>query len=345
MPFRLLKWRPTPGALALTALVALTLALAFWRPMIQVSFLGLGAAALAFLLAPLCAKLERRLSRPAAALTVLASLLAALILAVWLLLPAALKDLGQLVQALPSSLNRLAEAVNALTDGLQARMPGLRLSLRRLEGFAPALPDLANGTLALAGSVGTTLSTVSLTVMLSFFFLCDRDRLLLRMELLVPRAHRQMAARMGGAVLRELRLYLKGQLLVALAVGSLTAAGLWLAGVRSAAALGAIAGLLNMVPYFGPLIGGVPAVMIALGDGWRRALMALGVLTLVQQVDNALISPRVMGHLTGLSPASVLIAIYTGSVVSGIGGMLLSLPIFMSIRTVFRVFVQTRENI
>jgi predicted PurR-regulated permease PerM len=108
--------------------------------------------------------------------------------------------------------------------------------------------------------------------------------------------------------------------------------------------LGGIVGILNMVPYFGPFIGGVPAVLIALGDGWPKALWCLGALVLVQQLDSAIISPRIMGSLTGFSPAAVLIAIYAGATLGGIPGMLLALPAIMSIRTVFRVFVQQREN-
>lgn len=67
-------------------------------------------------------------------------------------------------------------------------------------------------------------------------------------------------------------------------------------------------------------------------------------LTLVQQLDSAVISPRIMGSLTGFSPAAVLLSIYAGASVGGIGGMLVALPIMMSIRTVFRVFVQHCEN-
>ena len=86
-------------------------------------------------------------------------------------------------------------------------------------------------------------------------------------------------------------------------------------------------------------------MLLALADGWRKALLVLGVLALVQQLDNALISPRIMGGLTGFSPAAVLLAIFAGARLFGVVGLLTALPLFMSIRTVFRVFVQSRENI
>lgn len=332
-------WKPIAAVLALAALL-----IAFRGPATQVGLLTLGGSALAFLLAPLAAKLERGMSRPLAALLSLVIVLGALTGLLWLFLPMIVREAAQLMEALPQSVNTLSDWAQAVSGWLSSRLPGARLPAFPTDGLSGLLSGLATGTLAFAGSAADAVSRLSMMGMLCYFFLCDRDRLLLRLELLSPQAVRGTAVRMAVAVAREIRLYLQGQLLVALAVGALSAAGLMLIGVRSAAVLGLIVGILNMVPYFGPFIGGVPAVLIALGDGWQKALMCLGVLTLVQQLDSAIISPRIMGSLTGFSPAAVLVAIYAGASFGGIGGMLAALPVLMSIRTVFRVFVQQREN-
>ena len=73
--------------------------------------------------------------------------------------------------------------------------------------------------------------------------------------------------------------------------------------------------------------------------------MTLAMLVVVQQLDGSWISPRIMGSLTGFSPALVLLGIYGGARLGGIGGMLFALPVMMTIRTLFRVFVQKCENI
>ena len=91
-----------------------------------------------------------------------------------------------------------------------------------------------------------------------------------------------------------LRAYLRGQALVALLVGALAALGLWIAGVRSPLALGGIVGLFNLIPYFGPLLGGVPVVLTALAQSPWTVLFSLIVLFLVQQLDGLLHQPRVM---------------------------------------------------
>ena len=340
---------PRPGwrgrrVAAVIGIVAAT-AILFRQPLTQAAGLALGGAVLAFLIAPAAAFLEKRLSRPLAALAAVVIVCAAVIGLLWLALPAVVREIGQLGEGLPRSVERLSAWAEAAATRIQRHLPGVALPEPRLDRLMDLLPGLATGTAALAGGLADGLSRLSMMLMLCFFFLCDRDALLLRLEMLVPLSHRAMAVRAGRALTRELRLYLRGQLTIAGAVGALAAAGLWLIGVRSALVLGGAVGLLNMVPYFGPFIGGVPAVLIALGDGWQKAALCVGVLTLVQQVDAAILSPRIMGSLTGFSPAAVLLAIYAGAGLGGVGGMLAALPILMSVRTVFRVYVQSRENI
>ena len=331
----------------ITAVLVFTVAAAviFRHPLMQAAGLALGGAVLAFLIAPAATFFEKRMRRPLAALAAVVAVCAVVIGLLWLTLPAVVRELGQLGEGLPRSIGQLSAWAEAALSHLQRRFPGIALPEPRLDGLMDLLPGIATGTAALAGGFADGLSRLSMMLMLCFFFLCDRDALLLRLEMLVPLSHRAMAVRAGRALSRELRLYLRGQLTIAGAVGALAAAGLWLIGVRSALVLGGVVGLLNMVPYFGPFIGGVPAVLIALGDGWQKAALCLGVLTLVQQVDAAILSPRIMGSLTGFSPAAVLLAIYAGAGLGGVSGMLAALPILMSIRTVFRVYVQSRENI
>lgn len=303
----------------------------------------LGAAAVAFLLEPLTRVYERRLARPRAALAAMGTVLGALAAAIWLLLPSLIQEATLLARQLPESLKQVQSALASASAWLEAQLPGVRLPKPQLD--SAMLSSLAGGTLNVAGSVADFSCLVSLMFVLGYFFLCDRDRLLIRMELLVPRAVRPTAVRMGNAVCRELRLYLRGQGLIALAVGALAAVGLALIGLRSALVLGVIVGVLNMIPYFGPVLGGIPAVLAALGGGWKKAALTVFVLWAVQQADGMVISPRILGGVTGLSPAAVLIAIFVGSHVCGILGMLLALPVLMTFRTAYRIFVQRHENV
>lgn len=313
--------------------------------LLQVGVLTLGAGLLCFVVSPLARFYEKKLSRPAAALAALLCVGALAGGLLWLLVPPVYRQMMALVQALPESIARLADWLESLRRGLQARMPALSLPEFDAAGLLGPLTGIAGGTVSLAVNLADRIGQASMMAVLAFFFLCDRERLLLRLELLLPQAWRSTAVSMGNAVCRELRLYLRGQLLIAGAVSLLSVAALTLVGVGNALALGLIIGLLNMIPYFGPFIGGAPAVLIALGDGWQRAAMTLAALNIVQQLDGNWISPRIMGSLTGFSPAAVLVGIYAGARLGGVAGMLFALPVMMSLRTVFRIFVQKCENI
>jgi len=327
------------------ALALAVLGFALRGLLLQVGALVLGAGLLCFVAAPLARLYEGRLPRPAAAL---AALLTIAVLAgglLWLLVPPVYRQLTALVQALPGSIAGLTDWMEGLRRSIQAHMPALELPGLDASGLMAPLSGLAGGTLGLAVNVADGIGQLSMMAVLAFFFLCDRERLLLRLELLLPLAARPTAVRMGNAVCRELRLYLQGQLLVAGAVSLLSVAALTLVGLENALALGLIIGLLNMIPYFGPFIGGVPAVLIALGDGWQRAALTLLALNLVQQLDGSWISPRIMGSLSGFSPAAVLVGIFAGARLGGVAGMLAALPVMMALRTVFRILVQNYENI
>lgn len=326
--------------------IAAGLGLVFlWRPLLQVGVLALGAGALCFLLAPLAGLFERRLPRPTASLACLICAALALAGLLGLLLPAVVREVSELARTLPGSLTAASNWLSGARGWLESRLPGISLPKLDLSSLQGAVAGLASGTIGLAANVAEVAGRASMMIVLAYFFLRDRDALLLRLELLIPCRARSMAVEMGGAACREVRLYLLGQLMIAGAVALLAIAALMIVGVRSAIVLGLLIGILNMIPYFGPFIGGVPAVLIALTDGWEKAALTVAALAIVQQLDGSWISPRVLGSLTGFSPALVLVAIYGGARLGGVAGMLIALPSMMTARTLFRVFVQKAENI
>ena len=322
------------------------LAVLSWPVLRAVVALVAGAAALAFLLAPLCRRLEGALGAGLAASACLLGLLILLAALLWLLAPALIRQAADLISALPAAL----QALRALGEKLSAWLREVGLENARIPqldmgGLGDGVLRFAAGTVSFAGGVANAVSQISMAAVLSAFLLIDRKNLLLRLELCVPLRLRAMAVRMGAAAGREVRLYLRAQAMVSLAVGALSALGLWLAGVRSALALGLLVGLFNLIPYFGPVLGAVPALAAALTSGWQTAAFAAVVLVVVQQLDGLLISPRVMGALTGLGPAAVLVGVFAGGCALGVPGMLLALPAMMVFRTCVRVFVQRDENI
>ena len=299
-----------------------------------------GAGVICFLAAPLDTWFARRIPQPYSAVAALAVIGIAVIGIFAASVPMVAGQISD--GAIARAAERIAQMAKSLQRLVQTYLPSVQLP--DLSGIGGNISQFAKNALDYIGVFSDKLYKVLLMIAMSYFFLTDRARTLIRMELLVPANIRRHAVRFGRSLMRELRLYLRGQATIALAVGALAWIGLWIIGIAGAPLLGLIVGIFNVIPYFGPVLGGIPAVLMAFGVSWQRALITVGVLFLVQQIDGLVISPRVMGSVTGFSPGTVLLALYFGSKLGGIGGLLLAVPALTAIRTLYRVFVQRHEK-
>ena len=343
-PFRLAFSPENLGKTIVLLLGSAALALLFWDVLPDALGIFFLACLIAFLVSPLTKLLEKKLRRSHAALLALAAVGAVLIAFIVLLVPLLVRELSTLAGRLPAAFARLQE----LAEGIQARiartLPEFRLSEINFSGMESSMSGFAKGAIGYVTDFAGKVYRIALSVMLSYFLMADREKIFLRLELMLPSPWRCSAVRFGKLLLRELKLYLRGQATISLSVGLLSAIALTIVGVRGGVLLGLIVGIFNMIPYFGPILGGIPAVLLALSDGWQRAAFAAGALFLVQQIDGMVISPRVMGNITGFSPAVVLMALFIGSGTGGIWGLLLAMPVLMGLRTLYRVFVQRYDN-
>ncbi len=140
--------------------------------------------------------------------------------------------------------------------------------------------------------------------------------------------------------------FIRGQLLDALIVGILCSIGLSLIGLDFAVLIGMTAGISNVIPYFGPIIGSIPAVIVGLLSGSPiKALLALIVLVVVQQIDSTVISPRVVGDSVGLHPVFVMLSIIIGGAYFGLWGMLLAVPIAAIIKMFLIRWMEERKSV
>jgi len=144
---------------------------------------------------------------------------------------------------------------------------------------------------------------------------------------LVPESKSSRIADTIDATGRTLRYWLLGQGISMLFVGILTTVGLWLAGVPLAFLLGVIAGILEFVPFLGPVAASIPGILIALTEGWTVALYALLVYVIVQQIENRLIVPLVQWKAVALPPALVILAVVALGLLFGLLGVLVATPL------------------
>lgn len=328
------RWRRV-GAVAATA-AALVVA---WRLRAVLTPFAL-ALVLAYLLEPLVSLLERRqVPRAVAILTVYLALgLAAGV--VWArVVPSAARELEQLARSLPEQTRRWNAAVQATLSRLRidgvpevARRAAQALAVRAeqaVEAVAARLGNLVVATLSQA-------LNLVLTPVLAYYILKDRERLARALLELVPAARRPAVVALALEVDRTLAGVIRGQLLVSMTVGAAVAAGLALLQVPYAVVLGLLTGLLDIVPYFGPVAAGVPILALSLARSPSTALWALVLLVAANQLEGALLQPRVMSRTAGLHPLVVIGAVLTGAEVAGVVGMLLAVPAASVARDVLR---------
>ncbi|AWU93408.1 AI-2E family transporter [Azospirillum ramasamyi] len=145
--------------------------------------------------------------------------------------------------------------------------------------------------------------------------------------LLVPPQGQERAWEVMNVVGDSLWKWLIGQMVAMAAVGTLTAAGLWLLGIPSALGLGMVAGLLEFIPLIGPFLAAIPALLIAFAQSPQDALWVAGLYLVIQQVEGNLVTPLLQKRVVDLPPVVTIGAIAAGGVLFGILGMFLATPI------------------
>ncbi len=164
-------------------------------------------------------------------------------------------------------------------------------------------------------------------VLVSLYLMIDLPQLRRDVLGLIPDRHRAEVADVAAKVGQALGGFFRGQLLVALIVGVLSALGFWIIGLPLWFFVGALAGFFNLIPMVGPFIGGGIGFLVGVATGgvWLGVQAALVELA-VQQLDNHVISPNVIGRSVKLHPVTVMLSLLAGGTVAGFWGVFLAVP-------------------
>jgi predicted PurR-regulated permease PerM len=237
--------------------------------------------------------------------------------------------------------------VSAQLDRLIAWFKGLDVDLPALAqqalGKAPQFTEggvLAVGSalFAMGGMVlgiGGFVSSAVLVLMIAFYLLAEFDAIPRFVRLVLPLHHEERTMTVLGRVNASLSGYLRGQLTVCALMAVLASLGLWLIGMRQYAVLvGVLAGLANLVPYLGPVVGATPAVLWALlttdhatwGERLLSAAFVVALFATIQSLDGFVFQPRIVGRASHLHPLAVIAALIVGSQF-GLPGLILALPL------------------
>lgn len=304
------------------------LGLAVWQ-LAGVLLLLVWGGLLAYLVSPLVSRLEHLgLRRVPAAVAVFLGIGLLLLVLVTLGGPIFLREAGNLVRLLPGHLHTLAVHVGRLEARFtQSLPPRLRqqlnaalLQYERSLGSA-LLASLRHLWTAIPGVVSLFLGPL-----VAFYLVKDSHRLRALFFSLWPPEEGPELEDLLWRLDQSLGGFLRGQLLVAMAVGLLAACTAFVFHLGFGLFIGVVAGVTEVIPYVGPIVGALPAVAVASFHGTSTVLWVILAFVAIHQIEGGLLSPLIVGQEMGLSPLTVLLALFIGGEVGGIVGLVLAVP-------------------
>ena len=260
--------------------------------------------------------------------------------------PALSEQWSQFLDQLPKLIENVRGWLGTLADWLAqwgAWLPAPQPD--KVDGFAGLLgPLLGNAMRLTTGAVGAAFEVIAVLVVAAYLVIDAREVGATLLALLPPE-HRPTATRVAPAVLNRIGGYIRGQVVSSVCVGVLIAIALSVIGVKYALLIGALAAVLNIVPFVGATVAAVLATLSALNDGIVRAAITVPVMILCQMVEGKFFAPYFVGRATGLHPLAVLIALLAGFELGGLVGGLVAVPFLAGAWEVVRaLWIEPRRD-
>ena len=300
--------------------------------------------AIAYMADPAADWLESKgLNRTGAVAVCFALLLLILSLCLIVLFPMLAHQIKVLIQLVPEGLNWVTETVFPWVES-QFGVTLTELDWRTLWGGVDwsATGDILSRILGNLGqSSATVLAFVTNLVLIpvvAFYLLRDWDRLVVSIDGLVPLRHQMLVRKLASDCHQVLKAFIRGQLLVMVALAVMYASGLMILGLDLALLIGILAGLASIIPYMGFIVG-VGAALLAAIFQYHELLPLLGVLVVFgigQMLESMVLTPWLVGDKIGLHPVAVIFALMAGGQLFGFVGMLIALPVAAVIMVILR---------
>ena len=309
---------------------------------------------IAYMIYPMVTFVQYKLklkNRAASILVVLLTLIIIIALSAILLIPPFIEEFSKLKGLLSDYFiagSQKAAIPGTLENFVKEYMVEFKDSLNEvnitqaLKSILPKAWTLLSQSLSILASIFATF----IVILYMFFILLDYESIARGWINLVPQKYREMTNRIVTDVKEGMNRYFRGQALVAFSVGILFSIGFLIIDFPLAIGFGLFIGLLNMVPYL-QLVALVPTVLLALlkasdtGENfWWILCSALLVFCIVQVIQDAFIVPKVMGKITGLNPAIILLSLSVWGALMGIVGMIIALPCTTIILSYYKRFIK-----
>jgi predicted PurR-regulated permease PerM len=321
------------------AVAVIALALALWQLKIVIALVFLGFIVAAAMRPGVERLAEHRIPRPLGVALHYLALVAAVGLLLWLVVPRAIDQVNEAIGGVPTSQQELNEKAKHSTGIKHQFFLGLQKRLKKL----PSAGSVVHRTVSIGTKALEALVGIFFVFATAAYWIFERDRAMAFVGSLLPRKHRRTARDTWELIDAKLGAYVRGTLVLVVFVATVLSLSFWAIGVPFWLLLGVFAGVVEIVPVIGPLIAGVAAVGVGLTVSWQLALYAGIAVLVVRQFEDYVVIPRVMGHVTGLSPLLVLVGVSAVGLLFGGFYVLMATPFIALVATLVDVIVRDKD--
>jgi predicted PurR-regulated permease PerM len=254
-----------------------------------------------------------------------------------LLIPPLIIQIGQLANALPDFFARLLPDIQNLRDLTS-------ISQESLQSLSVELGKIGNTLYTTTRGVVGGIFALFTIFILSFYLLIEEKGAKKLFLTYFPAPNRERIAASIEKIGKKLGGWLRGQLLLMLLVGVAYLVALSILNVPYALALAVWGGLVEIIPYVGPILFAIPAVLIAFTVSPLTGFLVLILFIIFQQIENQLIVPKVMQRTVGLSPVVIIISLLAGGQLFGILGIILAIPIAAVVSVILQEWSVRKSN-
>ena len=288
---------------------------------------------------------QRGLPRIAGVILVYLLLLILLTGFLWLLFPVIFEQSSTLAREVPGYYQNLREWVvhnpsqlfMPLGQLLPVTLPSLNLNPVQLTG--EEVVASAGQVLGYIILIAQVIFIAILILVLTLYWTLDGPRIIKTFLLLVPQDRRESISELISAMESKVGFYIAGQGILCLVIGLMALVAYMLIGLPNALVLALVAGVMEAVPMVGPLLGAVPAALVALSIGPDKLIWVIVATVVIQQLENSLLVPRIMRKAVGVNPFVTLLALFAFSSLFGLAGALMAIPIAAMIQLALNHFV------
>jgi len=252
-------------------------------------------------------------------------------------IPLILKELENFAKEIPN----MAAIGQQMLESFQNQYQNSSLPFSMRVAFDKALisieMELQTFTTAIVEGIINSVSYfigIVISPVLAFYLLHDWYEIKEKLLLFLPGKWRHEIISVVRDVDKVLNGIIRGQLMIALTVGILVSTGLYILNVKFALLIGLLAGVLDIIPYFGAIIGATPAVTLALLESPILAIKVGLLFIIIHQLEGTVIGPKILGESVGLHPLSVIFFVFVGGEIGGLAGMLLGVPLAAIIKVI-----------